>query len=67
MPAIPNPHAAAVLALTAVALFLFTRERIPGVAHLEDDCEILWTALSLRLVRSKRPSCEREGGELDQE
>ncbi len=29
MPALPDQHALAVLALTAVALFLFTRERIP--------------------------------------
>jgi di/tricarboxylate transporter len=29
MPDIPNAHAAAVLILTALALFLFTRERIP--------------------------------------
>lgn len=29
MPALPDPHAQAVLALTFVALFLFTRERIP--------------------------------------
>ena len=29
MPPIPDPHALAVLALTATALFLFTRERIP--------------------------------------
>lgn len=29
MPALPDPHALAVLSLTAVALFLFTRERIP--------------------------------------
>lgn len=29
MPALPDPHALAVLLLTAVALFLFTRERIP--------------------------------------
>jgi di/tricarboxylate transporter len=29
MPPLPEPHALAVLALTVVALFLFTRERIP--------------------------------------
>jgi len=29
MPPLPNEHALAVLALTVVALYLFTRERIP--------------------------------------
>ncbi|MDH5469699.1 MAG: SLC13 family permease, partial [Gammaproteobacteria bacterium] len=29
MPPLPEPHALALLALTLIALFLFTRERIP--------------------------------------
>jgi di/tricarboxylate transporter len=43
MPALPDPHALAVLVLTVLALFLFTRERIP----LETSSLVILVLLTL--------------------